>query len=524
MAASTTVTTEQMGVKTPTSASDPSGQTGGDGFFLSVGAKGVLVFVALIAYLTGIAMFAIHQKDLLFRDFENIQEAISDEAILAQAHVSIFHAIGALTVNMNDADPEAGMRRIQMHQNLYHTRQSEVTARFPLRASNAGHVKAAFEAANRDASQENLKLLVTELLESESELERLTEETREKRKSLSLQYRTRSDAAALTVIVLGALGLLLLAAAVGFFFRRLVHDLRVLQNAALATVRGIRSQPMVVSRHDEVGQLMMAVNSMADTLDQSAKELMLERQKYFHQEKMAAIGALAAGISHEIGNPIAAISGITQEMIDRRALGEIACNAMGCGPCRPELIHAQTIRLAAITREISVFASPGTAEPQLLDLNGQLRNTVSLIRYDKRLGQSKLQLELDSQLPAIHGVSDQLTQLTMNLLINAMDALESVGERTPSIVVKTGANEQHVWMLVSDNGCGMTESTLNRVFEAFFTTKAAGKGTGLGLSLCYSIAKAHGGFIEIESTPTIGTHVKVFFPLHLATNTINYSI
>jgi signal transduction histidine kinase len=482
-------------------------------YFLSVGTKGLLVFVALLVYLVGISLFAMHQKKLLQHDFDRMQTAIEDETVLSQAHVSIFHAIGALTINFNETDIDAGLRRIAMHQQLFQTRQAEVTERFPAMPSNAAEVTAAFARVSLEPSQAHLKLLISELLQSESDLERAIGEVRERRQALSDNFRARSNAAALTVLLLSSLGLLLLGTAVGLFFRRLVEDLRVLQRVTLATVRGLRGKPLVVKRHDEVGQLMVAVNSMAATLDQSARELMLERQKYFHKEKMAAIGTLAAGIAHEIGNPIAAISGVAQEMMERRAQGQPACQLQGCSACHPELIFAQATRLANITREISMFAAPCTTESQLIDLNAILRSTASLIRYDKRLVRIALDLELDSQLPAIQGVADQMTQLTMNLLINAMDALQAIEGRTPAILIQTGSDAQKVWLFVNDNGCGMTAQTLGRAFEAFFTTKPVGKGTGLGLSLCYSIVKAHGGTIEIQSTPGLGTQVQVCFPL-----------
>ena len=201
-------------------------------------------------------------------------------------------------------------------------------------------------------------------------------------------------------------------------------------------------------------------------------------------------------------------------MVERRTAGESTCTADGCHSCRPELIYAQTQRLAAITREISEFASPRAAEAQFLDLNEQLRSTSSLIRYDKRLQQVALRLDLDSQLPAIYGVADQLTQLIMNLLINAMDALEDVQGRTPTIVITTRSDTERACVVIEDNGHGIGQARLSRVFEPFFTTKPAGKGTGLGLSLCYSIAKKHGGTIEIDSTLGMGTRVQVFFPLN----------
>jgi two-component system NtrC family sensor kinase len=148
----------------------------------------------------------------------------------------------------------------------------------------------------------------------------------------------------------------------------------------------------------------------------------------------------------------------------------------------------------------------------LLDLNGLVRTTSGLMGYDKRMSRVSLRLDLDSQLPAIYGVADQLTQVIMNLLINAADALASRAEGTREISLKSELCGNQVCFTVADNGSGMDKETLERAFEAFYTTKKS-KGTGLGLSLCYSIITGHGGTIEIESTPGQGTRVKIFLPL-----------
>ena len=104
----------------------------------------------------------------------------------------------------------------------------------------------------------------------------------------------------------------------------------------------------------------------------------------------------------------------------------------------------------------------------------------------------------------------------MNLLINAVDALEGLQDRIPRISIATSVAENAVSMTVVDNGCGMDENTQRRAFEAFFTTKRPGRGTGLGLALCYSILKEHGGKIGLTSIPNEGTRVSIMLPLLLA--------
>jgi len=124
-----------------------------------------------------------------------------------------------------------------------------------------------------------------------------------------------------------------------------------------------------------------------------------------------------------------------------------------------------------------------------------------------------LQLDLDKNLPAVNGVSDQITQVIMNLLVNASDAVETLRDREAVVCVRTGVKDKQAYFLVEDNGQGMDEETLKNAKQAFFTTKQAGKGTGLGLSLCNSIIESHGGRLEIESEQNKGTKVYVYLPL-----------
>ena len=489
------------------------GQAAGASVF-SVRTKGFAVFGVLIVYTVIIALFVFHQKNLLLRDFEEISQSLEVDSMLKQADTAAFHAVMGVFADVDSTDREAGMQRIQMHYQVLRNRHAELQQAIPGFDLRLDGAEAALEEAVRDASHENMRRLVVELIKAKNAFTSLSEQSGRARLRLSERYRAQTDSVAMTTVLLGVMGLALLGAIMALFFTRLTEDLRTLRQRAIDIVNGYRGAPIPIRRHDEVGQLMAAVNSMATALDKREKELIVERQKYFHQEKMAAIGALAAGVAHEIGNPIAAISGLAQEMAERREAGLALCGGNCCEECRPDLIQAQAERLAAITREIQEFASPQPAEPQLLDLNAQLRSAASLIRYDKRLRGVELRLELDHNLPAIHGVADQLTQVIMNLLINAMDALEPLADRQPTVVVSTRMEGGRACMTVADNGMGMEKEVLERAFEAFFTTKPAGKGTGLGLSLCYSIMKSHGGSIEIDSAPGAGTQVNVYFPFN----------
>ena len=481
-------------------------------FAVSIRSKGLIVFGVLFFYSFLLSAFAFHQKNLLQDEFREIQVTLETENVLKQAEVSSFHAVMAILSSIDSADYAGNMGLIQMHYQSMLDAQGQIEKRLPGEKFNMDNLNRTWSNLENGITREKLNRFSIELIKTKDDIALILERVQQQREAESARYLSQSDSVAVTTFLLGFLGLGLLGAITGLFFRRLTDDIFMLQNRALAIVSGYRGSPVSITRHDEIGQLMVAVNDMALALDQRENELMLERQKYFHQEKMAAIGTLAAGVAHEIGNPIAAISGIAQEMLDQREQDFSNCRNSDCMRCKPELIVEQTKRLSAITREISEFASPQTAEPDFLDLNQLLKNTCNLIRYDKRLHGVTLDLQLDSQLNAMHGVADQLTQLTMNLLINAMDAMEGVQGRQPTITITTTESEDRIGLTIADNGHGIEPDILHRLFDAFFTTKPAGKGTGLGLSLCYSIIQKHGGTIQIDSTVNVGTTVQIYFP------------
>ncbi|MDC1287873.1 PAS domain-containing protein [Gammaproteobacteria bacterium] len=242
------------------------------------------------------------------------------------------------------------------------------------------------------------------------------------------------------------------------------------------------------------------------------RELENSRQQYFHQEKMAAIGQLAAGILHEVGNPIAAIAGAAAEVKNAsRDSGESNYVMQNI-----ELIDEQITRLGKITREIADFASAKPRDREMLDLNGLLKSTVRLLTYDQRFGSVDVSLQLDKNLPAIIGVADQLMQVFMNLLINAMHACALDEWKNDSIILTSETSDDGVHVCVQDFGSGMSTETIEQVRKTFYTTKPVGEGTGLGLSLCDTIVSAHGGELRIESEEGKGTRVHVFLPLELA--------
>ncbi len=458
-------------------------------------------------YAVLLTSYTFNKKADLVGEFERLQSFYGVEDALRQVDAATLHIVMAVFLNPNKNDLPAVVLRFQESFDLLKKKSAELATKYPAATLNLSGIEKAVAVAAAEPTPVSITAMNAELLRVKLNVTKKIDETREEQRITAENFRTLWDSAALASLLFGLIGLLLLGTIIGLFFTRLTNDLRTLKARALGIISGERDSLTPVTRNDEVGELMHAVNQMASALDAREKELVIARQKFFHQEKMAAVGALAAGVAHEIGNPIAAMSGVLQEMVDAKSTAlndtiDVSNLAM---------LQTHIHRLSAITREISEFAAPQPVERQLLDLNRLVRTTTGLMGYDKRMHHVKLSLELDSQLPAIYGVADQLTQVIMNLLINAADALQSIKNAEREIMVRSEEINGHVHLTVADNGTGMNADTLNRAFEAFFTTKS--KGTGLGLSLCYSIITGHGGTIEIESTPDKGTQIQIILPM-----------
>lgn len=233
------------------------------------------------------------------------------------------------------------------------------------------------------------------------------------------------------------------------------------------------------------------------------RDLELERQHAFHQEKMAALGALAAGVLNDIGNPIAAIDGYARAML------ELAPPAVRGELGDPALILRETARLQLITRQISELAAPPASAAELLSLNDVVRSAMLLLHFDPRLAGVRIETVLDAQLPALRGTADRLLQLVMQLTVNAADAVLAGAQGPPLIMLKTWRDGDTLLLSIADNGLGMTPQVLQRAFEPRFTTKPAGRGTGLGLPLAQAIARQHGGEVALASAAGQGTTVTV---------------
>lgn len=238
-----------------------------------------------------------------------------------------------------------------------------------------------------------------------------------------------------------------------------------------------------------------------------------ELQAQFNQaEKMATVGALAAGVAHEINNPLAAISGFAEGLKRRikKIKGSVDQDIEEDFVEYTETILNECMRCRDIVKTLLTFSRPNAASLSPVDINRCVNDTLFILKHHfKEQNQIELITKIGADLPLIMGDESQLKQVIINLFSNAFDAMGDDGQI--SIVTQATA-ENSVELIVADTGCGIPSEHLDKLFEPFFTTKKVGQGVGIGLSTCYSIVTNHDGEIRVTSEEGKGTSFTVSLP------------
>lgn len=339
-------------------------------------------------------------------------------------------------------------------------------------------------------------------------------------------------------IMFMALGFILLAAIlVSLLVQRAVYrPLADLKDGAARLAEGDLEKKIPVRGRDEFGQLAESFNAMTDalrhsraelqewgyTLEQKVKdathELQLAQAEAARSEKLASVGLLAAGIAHELNNPLTGV--LTFSHLVRKQMPDGSPEADDL-----DLVIKETKRCAVIIRRLLDFAREKTPEKKFSDLNSLVDQTVQLIKKSAQIAEIDIILDLDPSLPEVWIDEDLVKQVIMNLLVNAQHATDGGG----SVTVRTRVNQpQHTVeedatilpmaeITVADTGCGIPEENLQRIFDPFFTTKGVGKGTGLGLSVSHGTIAAHGGMFEVDSEVGVGSEFRIYLPLEVNT-------
>ena len=297
---------------------------------------------------------------------------------------------------------------------------------------------------------------------------------------------------------------------------------------------------------DEHGTPVEVIGSLTDItarkqMEQKQQQLIARlseaHEQLLQSEKMASIGQLAAGVAHEINNPIGFVNsnmgtlrhyvGTLLNVVD--AYGEAVHKAAPGSALEAQIdainreadlgylkddiadLVSESMdglkRVKDIVQALKDFSHVGQNDWQYADVHAGLDTTLNIVANEIKY---KATVEKHyGKLPEIKCLASQLNQVFMNLLVNAAQAIKSKGV----ITIATGSSDGWVWVKISDNGCGIPQQNLKRIFEPFFTTKPVGSGTGLGLSLSYSIVNKHGGRIDVASKPDVGTVFTIKLPV-----------
>jgi two-component system NtrC family sensor kinase len=226
-----------------------------------------------------------------------------------------------------------------------------------------------------------------------------------------------------------------------------------------------------------------------------------ERARLIQSEKMSVAGSLLAGIVHELNNPLTTILGFSELLLkDGKAVD----------PSRLEKIHSEAERSVKIVRNLLRLARAEAATPEIIDVNDAIRRTVDLAQYQLRLSRIQLETKLSSRTPVVFAQAGELTQVILNLVTNAIQAISSIRD-SGNIRIKSAVTRQRVVISIIDDGPGIKQADTRRIFEPFFTTKA--EGTGLGLSLSRNIIRENGGDLWASCNIDGGATFTIQLPL-----------
>jgi hypothetical protein len=344
--------------------------------------------------------------------------------------------------------------------------------------------------------------------------------------------------------------------------RVLVKPIKDLVRLTQKISEGDFSQKIEVASKNEMGQLIGSFNRMIEklkenreslenyleSLESTNQQLKQAQEELIRAEKLASIGRFAAGVAHEVGNPLGAILGYTsileKDGLDRQESKDYLMR-----------IEREIERINRIVRELLDFAKPSRFEIREVGINKVIENTLSLLSYQKDFKNIETQLDLQPSLPAIQGDESQLSQVFINIILNSIDAMPSGGilqiqtrehvveylypnrfqriypprrksdpmesnyshlrksDPLSTLLTKFSKGDQLVKIRISDTGIGIKKEDLDNIFDPFFTTKAPDKGTGLGLSISLKIVESLGGEIKVESEVGKGATFEVYFPV-----------
>ena len=327
--------------------------------------------------------------------------------------------------------------------------------------------------------------------------------------------RTFNEARNLTLTLL--ISALALSAVIALVLVRVISvPIGKLERAAQTVAGGNLNVELDIAGKDEIG-------SLARSFEQMAKSLRDAQQQLVMKEKMASLGNLVAGVAHEINSPIGALHSaantsslcvqrITESVESSAAAAELKedrrlTRALKSLKSNTDVTVMASERIGTIVQSLKNFARLDEAEYQKVDIHEGLESTLNLLQHEMK---SRIETVVEfGDIPAVHCYPNQLNQVFMNVLTNAMEAIEGAG----TVTIETTSDGEHIHVKISDTGIGIPQDELPRIFDPGFTTKGVGVGTGLGLSTSFNILESHGARTIVDSEVGKGTEFTIVLPI-----------
>jgi len=284
--------------------------------------------------------------------------------------------------------------------------------------------------------------------------------------------------------------------------KRMLRPVDRVVDMSRRVVEGDLSARVGIRPAGEMGLLCQAVDEMADAVAAREQQIKLATSRQIGQsEKLASIGRLAAGVAHEINNPLTGVLTFGTLMREKSNMDDQDREDL-------DLMIRETTRVRDIVRGLLDFARESPHEKRLLHLNGIIQRTTRLLRNQREFRHIAIVEQLEDHIPWMIGDENQIQQVLLNLALNACEAMAERG----TLTIKTFALDGQIIAQLSDTGHGIKPEDINKIFDPFFTTRPAGKGTGLGLSVSYGILQQHNAIIDVATEVGKGTTFTLMFP------------
>jgi len=466
--------------------------------------KVLLALGFLAIYATFLLVYSLGQKEILLGKINEIETLQEAETVLFAADLAVFDAITQLLIITDPAKRDDVLQDAHQHFNILTEHYKKLSLLYPTRAPSFYALIGSLAKVVMSPNMTDYIQVKINLENHQKELNSLILANQQARQKLFKSYKSISDIAVTRLVILALFALLFMIIISSVFFGKLAVDIKRVLVQIQSIVAREKNTKLSSTREDEIGMLIDGINEMSDALDLRDQQLYLERINRAYYDSSSAIEKLTAGLVHELGNPIAAICGVIDEIeFEQDRLPSLFHEKI-------HLVKQANEKLLLINTDIAKLASPINKNFEFLDFNDVVSHVANLLHYDERWYGVDIQLNLAPMLPAVFACDAQVRLLLNNLLTNSLEARFSSKHR---VEIETLYVNENIYLIIKDNGVGMDNVTLENAFTAFYTTKDPSIHSGMGLFSCITVVNSHKGKMNYSSCPDKGTQIRISFPI-----------